>query len=261
MKKKMRLPMILTAACVLGLAGCNNRTMDYIIENEPSMTGIVEEVQANSIIIYADTTEGYPTGGRFTVSLDVENKDSYTDVSVGDEVIVYYNGDIAETDPGQINTVYGIILKTPADQLLNAGTTGSVLEEPPALNIVSGETSVSALRGAYWWQKTNDDGTETATIADSAHPLDCEDLLPPFETTGTTATLEFAVEPSAVSSVRCWSDEHWGDTSADNEDVVVSGNTFTLKPGGYIYEITAEWDTENGSGGSASYLIYIKTAE
>ena len=30
------------------------------------------------------------------VSLDVENKDSYTDVSVGDEIIVYYNGEIAE---------------------------------------------------------------------------------------------------------------------------------------------------------------------
>lgn len=35
---------ILTLACILGLAGCNNRTMDYIIENEPSITGIVEEV-------------------------------------------------------------------------------------------------------------------------------------------------------------------------------------------------------------------------
>ena len=50
------------------------------------------------------------------VSLDVENKDSYTDVAVGDEVIVYYNGEIAESDPLQINTVYAINLKNPASR-------------------------------------------------------------------------------------------------------------------------------------------------
>ena len=46
----------------------------------------------------------------------MENKESYTDISVGDEVVVYYNGEIAESDPLQINTVYGITLKTPANQ-------------------------------------------------------------------------------------------------------------------------------------------------
>ena len=32
------------------------------------------------------------------------------------EIVVYYNGEIAESDPLQINTVYGITLKTPANQ-------------------------------------------------------------------------------------------------------------------------------------------------
>jgi hypothetical protein len=31
--------------------------------------------------------------------------------------------------------------------------------------------------------------------------------------------------------------------------------------GGYIYEVTAEWNTENGYGGTASYFIYLKTAD
>lgn len=106
---------ILTLACILGLAGCNNRTMDYIIENEPNITGIVEEVQDNFIIINIKT-ESYPDGASCKVSLDVENKDSYTDVSVGDEIIVYYNGEIAESYPLQINTVYAITLKTPVNQ-------------------------------------------------------------------------------------------------------------------------------------------------
>ena len=103
----------LALACMLTLAGCNNRSMNYIIENEPSVTGIVREVGDNSILIYIET-DGYPYGADCDVSLDVENTDSYTDVSVGDEVVVYYNGDIAESDPLQINTVYAITLKTPA---------------------------------------------------------------------------------------------------------------------------------------------------
>ena len=106
---------ILTLICVLGLVGCNNRTMDYIIENEPNITGIVEEIQDNFIVINIKT-ESYPNGARCKISIDVENKDSYTDVSVGDEIIVYYNGEIAESYPLQINTVYAITLKTPVNQ-------------------------------------------------------------------------------------------------------------------------------------------------
>lgn len=106
---------ILALVCILGFVGCNNRTMDYIIENEPSITGIVEEVQDNFIIVYINT-EDYPNEPNCKVSLDVENKDSYTEVSVGDEVVIYYNGEIAESDPLQINTVYAITLKTPTKQ-------------------------------------------------------------------------------------------------------------------------------------------------
>ncbi len=106
---------ILSLTLVLALVGCNNRSMDYIIENEPSIVGIVEEVYDSSIIIYIEN-DGYPNGANCEVSLDVENTDSFTDVSVGDEVVVYYNGEIAESDPLQINTVYAITLRTPANQ-------------------------------------------------------------------------------------------------------------------------------------------------
>ena len=115
MNMKRWIACILTLVCIFGLAGCNNRTTDYIIETEPSITGIVEEVRDNAIIININT-EGYPNGASCKVSLDVENKDSYMGASVGDEIVVYYNGEIAESDPLQINTVYGITLKTPANQ-------------------------------------------------------------------------------------------------------------------------------------------------
>ena len=46
----------------------------------------------------------------------MENTDSYTNVSVGDKVVVYYNGEIAETSPLQIDKVYAIALRTPAER-------------------------------------------------------------------------------------------------------------------------------------------------
>lgn len=107
--------LILALMFVFGLVGCNNRNMNYIIKHEPSVTGTVEEVHDNYMIIYLKT-DGYPNGARRAVSLNAENKDSYTDVAVGDEVIVYYNGEIAESYPLRINTVYAINLKAPASR-------------------------------------------------------------------------------------------------------------------------------------------------
>lgn len=119
MRVKKMITMILLIITILDLAACNSRSMNDIIENEPSITGMVEEVYDHSILIYCEQMDGYLSGVRCFVSLDVENSDSYTDVSKGDEIVVYYNGDIAESDPLQINTVYAITLKTPADRSKN----------------------------------------------------------------------------------------------------------------------------------------------
>lgn len=61
-------------------------------------------------------SSGYPAGADCEVSLDAGNPDSYTHVSIGGEVVVDYDGNIAESDPLQINTVYAITLRTPANQ-------------------------------------------------------------------------------------------------------------------------------------------------
>ncbi len=107
---KKTLSLILTLFFVLSLVGCE-RSMDDIIKNESSITGVVEEVYDNSILISIQT-DAYPYGAYCVVSLDVENKDSIVDFNIGDEVIIYYDGMIAESDPLQINTVYAISLKT-----------------------------------------------------------------------------------------------------------------------------------------------------
>lgn len=105
---KKLIAFVLALVCALGLVGCRNRSMNYIISNEPSITGIVKETNDNSILIENEN-------GEYWVSLNVENKDSMTSFNVGDEVVVYYDGNVAESYPMQISTVYAITLKTPAD--------------------------------------------------------------------------------------------------------------------------------------------------
>jgi len=110
MKKLIALGLLVI--CVMTLMGCNNRSMNYIIQNEPNITGIVKSITNESFLMENET-------GEYWVSLKVENKDSMTLISTGDEVVVYFDGNVAESYPMQINTVYAITLKTPADRTSN----------------------------------------------------------------------------------------------------------------------------------------------
>lgn len=95
--------------CIVALTDCCNRNMNYIIQNEPNITGIVKSINNDSFLMENET-------GEYWVSLHVENKDSMIHFSIGDEVVVYFDGNVAESYPMQINTVYAITLKTPADR-------------------------------------------------------------------------------------------------------------------------------------------------
>ena len=153
-------------------------------------------------------------------------------------------------------------LSSYANRLLNEENALIILEKPPVLDVISDNTCNSTLLGSYAWQCKNDDGTFTATEADSAHPLECKDLMDEFETTETTALLRFTEEPDVILKVCCWSDAHWSDPAAEGENLSVNGNEIELKPGGYIYEVTAGWDTEkSGYGGTACYSFYIRVLE
>ena len=46
----------------------------------------------------------------------MEAKDSMTHFSIGDQVAVYFDGNIAESSPMQISTVYAICLLQPSDR-------------------------------------------------------------------------------------------------------------------------------------------------
>ena len=91
------------------------KSMNDVIENAPSLQGNVTEVHETYMIIHI-VTSGYPYGAGCSVSLTPVYGDSYTDVSVGDEVVVYFDGNIMETDPLQLGTVYAITLRTPSER-------------------------------------------------------------------------------------------------------------------------------------------------
>ena len=147
-----------------------------------------------------------------------------------------------------------------ANRLLESRGANRILEEPPALAVVSDSTSLGAVLGSYSWRKKNADGTSSVVSSDCAQPPARAELLP-FETPEGTAELRFTEAPDRVLGVRRWRAADWGVASAECEAVPVSGNAFALEPGGYIYEITAEWDAGNGWGGTAGYFIYIRRTE
>ena len=86
---------------MFSMAGCNNRSMNYIIQNEPNITGMVKTITNDAFLMENET-------GEYWVSLKVENKDSMTHFSIGDEVVVYFDGNVAESYPMQIHHVYAI---------------------------------------------------------------------------------------------------------------------------------------------------------
>ena len=127
------------------------------------------------------------------------------------------------------------------------------------------DSSIEALRGTTSWFYDNGDGTQTGIESDSMHPLDInsKEHMPTLLITPTLnssknpleAVLQFDVNPDEVS-VHCWSDEHWGNTYAESEDILLNDFSIELKDSGYIYEVIAHWSSSEKYGGKAYYSFY-----
>lgn len=207
----------------------------------------------NDVIIYNKDNSYTESCGQGVIFTLIMEDGTHTEVMAYNPFLVIDDvGYKTQYEPCQALNAY-------ANRLLKDENANIILEEPPQLTVISDETALEALRGTYSWQKRNHDGTSTAIEADSAHPLDCEDLLLKFETAETTAILTFTENPDAILSIQCWSEDHWADTNASSESVAIDGYEIELKPGGYIYEVVAEWSTEkSGYGGIVHYSFYVK---
>jgi hypothetical protein len=84
------------------------------VHKEPHFAGTVTQVYDNAILVSVKEGEdARRSSDLISVSLKVKLKDSMRQFMIGDEVIVYYNGEIAESYPAQANTVYAIVLTSP----------------------------------------------------------------------------------------------------------------------------------------------------
>ena len=148
----------------------------------------------------------------------------------------------------------------------------TILKEPPTLTIICSEESVDATKTTTSWHYQNPDGTFTGINADSQHPLDLKETMtdliirptPYSSISPLTAYLNWKTAPDKVS-VRSWSDEHWGNTDAQSENVNVvvtsDGLTFiNLKKDNCIYEVIAEWSASKKYGGTVHYCFYTQNS-
>ena len=109
--------LVLALVCVLVLVGCSKN-----FEDKPTVIGSIKEIYDDHILIATSTTEGYPYGASVDISISTKDcNEIYNPLTVGDEIIVYYDGNIAESEPAQINTVYAIKLKVKANDKSNYG--------------------------------------------------------------------------------------------------------------------------------------------
>ena len=150
------------------------------------------------------------------------------------------------------------------------------LNKPPALTVICGKENIEALRGTTSWQYLNDDGTSTAVESDSLHPLQAKEYTPSLNLFPSTlssseplkAYLRWDYVPDWVV-IRYWSDEAWdkpdaeGDIFPVNTSVIEDNSLLPieLKDGNYIYEVTAEWNSNEKFSGTAHYSFYTVNPE
>lgn len=103
--KKMILYLVLILVL---LTGCTDAmTMEDLVK-EPNFSGIVEEIEEKLILVRVNNDD-LISSDLIYISLDVELKDSMIDFNIGDEVRIFYDGNMGESYPAQINKVYAIM--------------------------------------------------------------------------------------------------------------------------------------------------------
>lgn len=89
----------------------SNKSINFLIDHAPHVRGVVETVEdGRHIIVRVDAEdEIYKEHSVIWVTLNVVRSDSSTDFEVGDDVVIYYDGNISDSSPGKLETVYAIL--------------------------------------------------------------------------------------------------------------------------------------------------------
>lgn len=115
---KKVLALLLTAMLLLG-AGCD-RSMNWVISNEPSVLGIVEQIGGETVAIRVTKSDdpALAPGDLVHAEKATRLNDCKFSAQVGDEVAVYYDSHtpVREDAVPNIRDVHGYCLVTPIER-------------------------------------------------------------------------------------------------------------------------------------------------
>lgn len=229
--------------------------------------------------IVTDSGTLYMVYGERPVKLNY-GKD--TDYETGDKLLIIHSTAFAESYPEQCRAVF--VMKvgsgTEADipekifdvfEALEV-TEGIPASMVPSLKIVYGAETYEPMIGTYSWTWDKGDGTFQAVNVDSMHPTAAKEYMPevlffvsplssvnPYE-----VYLNFDVQPTEISA-RAWQITDWESFDDGTTDVKITSYhdddedsqfALELKDVPYVYEITAKWDFDDGTGGTGGTVSY-----
>ena len=110
---------LLAVLCVLPLSACG-RDMNWVISNEPSVWGIVEQIGGDTVAIRVTKSDDPALAPGDLVHAEKAARLNVCKFSaqVGDEVAVYYDSDtpVREDAVPNIRNVHGYCLVTPIER-------------------------------------------------------------------------------------------------------------------------------------------------
>ena len=105
---KRWLSVLVVFSCIIALFGCENGT----IKGQVYFNAQVLEVNKGFVNVKCleEFNSGIPVDEEFSVTKDVVSAGGAPELNVDDNIRVVFNGDVMESDPLQIGTVYAIYL-------------------------------------------------------------------------------------------------------------------------------------------------------
>ena len=110
MRKSLSLVMAL--ACMLSLFGCSKERGEGPSNGQAYFNAIVLKLNDGSVDVECikELNSGIPAGEKISVPTDVVAASGAPEMAVDKSIRVVFNGDVMESDPLQIGTVFAIYL-------------------------------------------------------------------------------------------------------------------------------------------------------
>ena len=101
----------------MGLVACANQEEDTQPGNDTYFDAEVLEIEMGSLLVRPIGGKDVPSATEVVVSTEVQGTNPLPDVEVGTNIRIMYGGEIAESEPAQLETVFAIYL---LDEIENA---------------------------------------------------------------------------------------------------------------------------------------------